>query len=384
MNSGDEMEIYYWSKLAKDENLAGGEIRGGYMIRELVKISRERTMVLTPDMVLPIGFVLRHQTLSKIPLMFAVPIYIVKKVLKRGARIKFIYCTTCYTWDILPAILMKFMTSATVVCVSHDTPKQLEGFYFYRNSEKLSLAKSILSVYVGKSQEFLLRYVDIPVAMSKFAMDFFEPDGIRERAILASSGVPNVIEEDDLHGEREYDIVYLGRVVPRKNVDVIFRCLSLSDFPKKIRVLIITNTEKSNVMNTIEPYLDHSLIDLAVRFNATEQEKFDLLKRAKLYISLSRDETFSSATLEAASQGDALILSDYTFFRNIYGGAAIFVDPNDLDAIWKEIRRLLTDNSSLLSLQRKSLKVAGKYIYRDIATREYSEIINRISYKEMK
>ncbi len=54
---------------------------------------------------------------------------------------------------------------------------------------------------------------------------------------------------------------------------------------------------------------------------------------AGVFVSVSRYEPFGLAVLEAAHSGCALVLSDIPTFRELWDGAALFVDPDDPDAV---------------------------------------------------
>ena len=371
------LEIYYWSKFDEDEKLAGGDIRAMYMIPELIKLSPKATMVITPDNMIPGKLLRKNRILSRIFLLLLFPLYALKKLKSGNFKPSFIYCSTCYFWDIFPATLIKLLFRCKVACVSHDTPKQLEGYSFYRKSENFGVIRSAFFTTIGQFQVFLLNFVDIPISISRFALDFFNPE-IRKRAILSSNGISHVIEENEINTNRVYDIVILGRVIPRKNVPNIFRCLSGRIFPRKIKLLLITNTDMDAVEPIIKSNLDEKVIDLKVEYDATEEKKLNLLKQSKLYISLSRDETFSIATLEAASMGVALILSDYEFFRDIYGEAAIYISPDDLESLWREIQEFLTIDEKLLKYSKLALQLAKNYIYANIAEKEYERITTKL------
>ena len=54
---------------------------------------------------------------------------------------------------------------------------------------------------------------------------------------------------------------------------------------------------------------------------------------ARVFVSVARYEPFGLAVLEAAQSGCALVLSDIPTFRELWDGAALFVDPDDPDAV---------------------------------------------------
>ncbi len=58
---------------------------------------------------------------------------------------------------------------------------------------------------------------------------------------------------------------------------------------------------------------------------------------ARVFVSVARYEPFGLAVLEAAQAGCALVLSDIPTFRELWDGAARFVDPDDADAIARTV-----------------------------------------------
>ena len=371
------MEIYYWSKLVPVEKLAGGDVRARYVIPEMMKLSNQEKHLILPEAILNKKMLESHQSLCKLLLSVLVPLKVAKFVHKSKKSIKFVYCSTCYPWDTLPAIIIKSIFHTNIICISHDTPKQLSGYSFYRNSECFSIVRSFLFTIIGKFQTFLLRYIDIPVAQSKFEMNFFRDSKVRNRAILSGSPIAYVLHEPD-GNSRNYDIVLLGRIIPRKNVNKIIKALKNKQYSRKIELLVITNSPKYAVENEIIRDLDENLLNFTVKYGASEEEKFELLKMSKIYVSLSRDETFSLATMEAASMGVALILSDYDVFRELYGTAAIFVNEDDSTGVWNQIAHLLYNPEILNEYSKKSVEIASKYLVKNVATDEYNSIQNKI------
>ena len=373
-----QIEIYYWSKLTSDDKLAGGDIRAKYVIPEMMKISNEISYLLFPEDILDKKFLGNHQSLSKILLSFLVPVKVAKLLKKSGGSIRYFYCSTCYSWDIFPAILVKLFFHTKLICISHDTPKQLSGYSFYRENEIFSVPKSAIFTLIGKFQIFLLKYVEIPVSVSKFAMDFFTDQNVRKRAILSSNTIPSILMGSEKNS-RPYDLVILGRIIPRKNINYVIKSLKDRKYQRKIELLVITNSPESSVETEIMRDLDNNLINLTVKYNATEKEKFNLLKQSKIYVNLSKDENFSVAAMEAASMGVALIVSNHDFFSNIYCDAAIYVNENNTEDVWAQISNLLNDSERINEYSERSLSIASKYLAHSVARKDYKSIENIIT-----
>jgi glycosyltransferase involved in cell wall biosynthesis len=91
-------------------------------------------------------------------------------------------------------------------------------------------------------------------------------------------------------------------------------------------------------------------------------------------VNISYDENFSISTMECASQGTALVLTNHRFFRNIYGECAVYVNPNDFREVYKAIFDLLNKPDRLYRMSELSLSVARNYVYSNLAAREYNGI----------
>lgn len=166
-----------------------------------------------------------------------------------------------------------------------------------------------------------------------------------------------------------------------KNINKLINAFKDKQFHRKITLLVITNSSPSSVENEISRDLNSELISLTVKYNASEDEKFDLLKQTKMYVSLSKDENFSIAAMEAASMGCALLLSDYSFFRDIYGDASIYVSEDSSNDIWNYITRVLDNPNILMDYSHKAAKVASKYLVGNVARKDYDMILKRVTGK---
>lgn len=76
------------------------------------------------------------------------------------------------------------------------------------------------------------------------------------------------------------------------------------------------------------------------------------LRRAAVFVSPARYEPFGLTVLEAAASGCALVLADIPSFRELWGGAALLVDPSDRDALCAALQAVCADGGLRQKLQR--------------------------------
>jgi glycogen(starch) synthase len=70
------------------------------------------------------------------------------------------------------------------------------------------------------------------------------------------------------------------------------------------------------------------------------------LARASVFASPAKYEPFGLAALEAALSGCALVLGDIPSLREVWGDAALYVDPNEPDELTRALRQLLSDSEA--------------------------------------
>jgi glycosyltransferase involved in cell wall biosynthesis len=93
------------------------------------------------------------------------------------------------------------------------------------------------------------------------------------------------------------------------------------------------------------------------------------LAREPIFVSVSLYEPFGLGVLEAAQAGCPLVLSDIPTFRELWDGAAVFVDPNDESALAAAITRLAEDTNHRCQMSVAAQSRADCYGLDAMATR---------------
>ena len=173
-----------------------------------------------------------------------------------------------------------------------------------------------------------LRLADAIIAPSRsFARDL--------QAVYGSMPVAAVLNGSDATpaheqgGDRDVFLV-AGRLWDlAKNLTVVDQAAGLSDIAVHAAGPVIgPNGERTAFQH---------LLSLG---NLDNQELAGWYARTSVFISMSKYEPFGLAVLEAAQAGAALILSDIPTFRELWNGAALFVDANDPQALSEALRYL--------------------------------------------
>ena len=103
-----------------------------------------------------------------------------------------------------------------------------------------------------------------------------------------------------------------------------------------------------------------------------------LLAARPVYASAALYEPFGLSVLEAAQAGCALVLSDIATHRELWDGAAIFVEPSDDRSFAAAIRRLFADRRTRDELGRSARERARQYAPERMA-RAMAEVYGRVT-----
>lgn len=85
------------------------------------------------------------------------------------------------------------------------------------------------------------------------------------------------------------------------------------------------------------------------------------LAAASIFAHPARYEPFGLAPLEAAAAGSALVLGDIASLREVWGDAALYVEPTRADGWVRVLRELMNDARARQELARRATKRAQQY-----------------------
>lgn len=93
----------------------------------------------------------------------------------------------------------------------------------------------------------------------------------------------------------------------------------------------------------------------------SQLEVREWLARASIYALPARYEPFGLSVLEAALSGCALVIGDISSLREIWGNAAIFIPPDNPDALHSALMQLIADPERLASMARRARTRAAAF-----------------------
>lgn len=151
-----------------------------------------------------------------------------------------------------------------------------------------------------------------------------------------------VVSEPVSPVEGDY-LLYLGLRIAHKNLDGLIRAFLLlgEEFPDLKLVIAGSRYSNPDMVDRWkeDPRLKGKLVEVP---DPSDEEIVGLLSGAKAFVFPSFAEGFGLPPLEAMASGVPVVCSDIPVFREVYGDAVTYADPNRPESIAEGIRAVLT------------------------------------------
>ena len=170
-------------------------------------------------------------------------------------------------------------------------------------------------------------------------------------------------------------LLYLGLRIAHKNVEGVIRSflLLLDDFPELKLVIAGSRYSTPDMVDRWkgDPRLAGRLIEIT---DPSDEDIAELFAGAKAFLFPSFAEGFGLPPLEAMASGVPVVCSDIPVFREVYGDAVRFVDPERPVSIAEGVREVLTDDGLSARLALLGRERAKSY-RKDRSLHAYLELI---------
>lgn len=170
-------------------------------------------------------------------------------------------------------------------------------------------------------------------------------------------------------GEKEEFILAAGRIWDEaKNIAALTRAASKISFP-----VFVAGDEKHPDGKSAARFENVNFLG-----RLSTETLSDRMSRAAVFALPARYEPFGLTPLEAALSGCALVLGDIPSLREVWRDAALFVPPEDENALAETLENLMTDNTLREEYAKRAKKRASNFTRQKMAKNylaAYSELL---------
>ncbi|HEY0741459.1 MAG TPA: glycosyltransferase family 1 protein [Chryseosolibacter sp.] len=150
-------------------------------------------------------------------------------------------------------------------------------------------------------------------------------------------------------------VLSVGTVEERKNLMLVIKAIAL--LPKAERLPLVVVGRHTGYYHEVVKEIERAGLSDIVRFltNVAFHDLPALYRLAKLFVYPSRFEGFGIPLVEAITCGIPPITSTGSCFQEAAGAGGVYVNPDDADALAREVKELVNND-----LRRKELIAAGQ------------------------
>ena len=175
----------------------------------------------------------------------------------------------------------------------------------------------------------------------------------KEKQVLATYGISKPF------------ILYVGNAFPYKNLDNLLQVLTLID--RKISLSYVGG-RSGFVYRLGKKAKDFGIDDRLIVTGFVPNEDLAVLyKLASCFVFPSRSEGFGLPGIEAMASGCPVVCSNIPVFKEVYGEAALYFDPEKPKDIAEKIELIMKNSELKTDLIKKGLEQVKKYSWRKLA-----------------
>jgi len=168
-------------------------------------------------------------------------------------------------------------------------------------------------------------------------------------------------------------VLYLGRVIPRKGVDLLISAFAHA-CPERGRLVIAGPEGETGLVEQMRALARAAGIEARTIFTGPvyAEEKKSAFVDCDLFVLASSYENFANSVAEAIACGRPVIVTDRCGISEFVAGEVGLVIPRETAALTQALRLLLTDRALYESFKSACPRVAARLSWREMLDRQES------------
>ena len=194
----------------------------------------------------------------------------------------------------------------------------------------------------------------------------------------AADKISDTAEPVEGISENDQFIMYVGRPTPHKNLERLIEAFNLLKKDNRNLKLVLAGKKDANYKRVEKKVQDNMTADVLFTGFVTEGQLRWLYEHTAVYAFPSLSEGFGLPGLEAMVHGAPVASSNATCLPEVYGDAAEYFDPMDVEEIAAALNKVMTNKARADKLRELGKKQAAKYSWKRMAEQTlavYKEVL---------
>ena len=269
-----------------------------------------------------------------------------------------------------------FLPDVLPVFVAH-TPRASKTVYIHHIIQDMDRPNN-LNTKLANLQEKLCfwmirRGFGKVIVVNQAVADRLREMGFRKQQILLSSNFVHPTTGMRPYEQKDITLAFCGRLVTQKGVDDFVRvCEELKDrIPNFRAVMIGVGPEQQR----LEALIKRDKLPIELAGYVSDEDKFSILSRSKLFVFPSVEEGWGIAIAEALAVGTPVVAYDLPVYTGVFGEHLHTVPLKDQDILRRTVDDLLrayaASTDEYQAEQRRIAAYADQFHVEQVAAKEY-------------
>ena len=234
-------------------------------------------------------------------------------------------------------------------------------------------AKKIIAVSEYTKKDIVR---SLGVASERIAVTYEASDGVEAGQLT----IPGTFDPGAKGIRRPY-FLYVGNAYPHKNLErllAVFKKLRNEGVDAQLVLVGKIDYFYERLKGEAEKLGLLEKGDAVFYGYATEAELAELYRRARAYVFPSLLEGFGLPPLEAMRYGTPVAAADSSCLPEVLGDAALYFNPEDVDAMADVMRRIFSDETLRATLAERGFQRAERYSWKECAEGTYQTYLSSL------
>ncbi len=246
---------------------------------------------------------------------------------------------------------------------------------------------AVLGIFFSKLHITILKHCDIVTVTGSKTKDKLIRHGVDPNKIYI---LPHAIDDKKFYPAsipKKYDVLYLGRLTPRKHIDIILKAIQKVKiiYKKNIKVCIAGGVSEGTYKNDLKNLCKELGITENVEFVGYISDTSYYYNISRIYVLASEGEGLPFTIIESMACGVPVIVTDVGDTTDVAKNnvnSIVIKDYSDVNAFANAIIKLLNDEQYYNMLRENALKEVKKNHLKKNVSETWEEIFKRLKIYE--
>lgn len=257
-------------------------------------------------------------------------------------------------------------------------PGAMRAVYIHHIIQDMPRPKNFNTLLANLQEKFcfdLIKYhFDKIITVNQEVIEALRQRGFTQPILLSSNFVNAHKTRPKPYAKKDITLAFVGRLVTQKGVDDFLKvCETLQPYTPGFKAVMIGEGPEGERLRKV---VAEKGLNVDLTGFVSDERKFDLVSRARLFVLPSREEGWGIAIAESLSVGTPVLAYNLPVYETPFGGAVQTVRLDDIESLTEKAIYLLNiyaqDPAAYATIQKALIKRANIFSRDSVANKEFN------------